>query len=79
MDRPCHPQNLHFPFVFLLTFGAILVWTNSERLFASSPDVRTVHVIGLIAAGAMCGASLAGVVVALVKRRAARDTVGSAP
>jgi hypothetical protein len=54
-------------FVFLLIFGAIQVWTNSEKRFASFPEVRVVHVFGLGAAGAMCGASLAGGVVALVK------------
>lgn len=66
-----------FIFVFFLVFGAVLVWTNVEKLFESSPGVRPVRVVGLVVAGAMCGAGLSGFVT-FVNRRAATDKAESA-
>lgn len=65
MRRPKRILVVMLPFFFI---GVGSVVRNSEKLMSVSENVRLVNIIGLAAAGAMCGAALTGVMVAIVSR-----------
>ena len=58
--------------LFFIGVGGLLRY--SEKLFDSSENVRIVHVLGIIVAGVACGASITGVIGAVVVRRTRATT-----
>jgi hypothetical protein len=61
------PVILLMSMLFLIGVGGLLRY--SEKLLDSSENVRIVHVVGIIAAGVTCGASITGMIGAVVVRR----------
>jgi hypothetical protein len=55
------------PVLFFMGVGDVLRY--SQQLFDSSENVRIVHVIGITGAGVTCGASITGMIGAIVVRR----------
>jgi hypothetical protein len=60
------------PVLFFMGVGGVLGY--SQQLFDSSENVRIVHVLGIIAAGVTCGASITGMIGAVVVRRTRATT-----
>jgi hypothetical protein len=58
--------------LFFMGVGGLLRY--SEKLLDSSENVRMVHIIGLIASGMNVGASIVGVIAAVVLRRTRATT-----
>jgi len=61
------PVILFMAMLFFIGVGGLLRY--SEKLLDSSENVRILHVIGIIGAGVTCGASITGMIGAVVVRR----------
>lgn len=66
-SRALIPVILLMASLFFIGVGGLLRY--SEKLLDSSENVRIVHVIGIIGAGVTCGASITGMIGAIVVRR----------